>query len=487
MKGIYYIAFALVLTMNACSEFLVVEPDSQVSIVEQFSSKAGVYQAVNGMYYEFESLYTGKHIIYADLLGGNITFSPNEFDKILEVPTARGIDQIYEFRDLADDSDMQSVYKSAYALINACNLIIENVKGSAVLEANEIQQIKAEALACRAYTHYIVASLYAQNYTYTPGGSHHGIIYNTRTITAGVDFPARISLAESYTLMKEDLKLALSTFTEQQALDYGDPKSYFSPMTSASFFARIALQMNDWEGAYHYADTVIRYSGLKLMKDTMYLNEWVDSTASLSETIFELSTPKSSDGKPSASVAHDFYKYNNAQSYNDFVASGDLLDLYLANDIRREMFIEVLLPTSINGILTDRVYHFTQKFQAEKAMPATRLSEMFLIRAEAAARKDVPDLSLALISLNAIRHRAGLDPLTSYDNLLEEIFMERRRELAFENFLFFDLARYQKDVVRDKGCLSPVCNMSYPSDYYVLPIPENTVLLNEFMEQNHGY
>jgi hypothetical protein len=74
-----------------------------------------------------------------------------------------------------------------------------------------------------------------------------------------------------------------------------------------------------------------------------------------------------------------------------------------------------------------------------------------------------------------------------YDNLLEEIFLERRRELAFENFLLFDIARYHKDVERDKGCIASVCTMPYPSDYYVLPIPEKTVLLNEFMQQNDGY
>ncbi len=487
MKGKIYITLVLMITIFSCSEFLTVEPDKQISITEQFSTKEGVLQAVNGMYYEFEALYSSKFFIYAGLLGGNISFSPKKQDQFLEIPIAQNISQIYEFRDLADESDMESIYKSAYDLVNAANLIIEYVADNEALIAEEIQQVTAEALTCRAYVHYILAILYAQNYSYTPDASHPGVIYNTSTIISGVDFPVRLSMAETYLLMKDDLETAMEMFTENRALPYGEANTYFNSMTTASLFARVALQMNDWESAYRYADTVITYSGLKVMKDTMYLKEWEDPTASLSETIFELSTPKTSDGNPGSSVAQDHYRYNDVNNYNVYIASGDLLDLYAANDIRKEMFLEVLLPTSVNGIITDQVYNFTRKFQAEKAIPATRLSEMFLIRAEAAARKTVPDNSMALISLNKIRYRAGLDPLVTDENLLEEIFLERRRELAFENFLFFDLARYHKDIERDKGCLASVCSMTYPADHFVLPIPEKTVLLNENLQQNEGY
>lgn len=474
-------------SLLSCSKFLEVEPDKQISINEQFSTKEGILQAVNGMYYNFEDLYTGKLFLYGDLMGGNITFSPAEHDQILEVPPGRGVDRIYEFDDLADDSQMKGIYSSAYSLINSANLIIEHVAENTVLDANEIEQITAEALVCRAYTHYIVALLYAQNYSFTADASHLGIIYNTSTIIAGVDFPARFTMAESYLLIKDDFKTALKKFTATRALPYGPENTYFNPITTSSLFARVALQMNDWETALNYADTVINHSGLSLMSDAMYAIEWQDPLASLSETVFELSSPKSSEGETSASAAREFYIYNDVKNYNNFIASGDLLDQYSANDIRSEMFLEVLLPTSVNGISTDQVYNFTRKFQAEKAMPATRLSEMYLIRAEAAARKLNPDNTIALNSLNMIKTRAGLDPLETDINLLEEIFLERRRELAFENFMFYDLARYHKNVTREKGCLASVCTLPYPSNKFVLPFPENTVLLNENMQQNDGY
>jgi len=487
MKARSFISIILLGSLLSCSEFLVVEPDNQVSIKEQFSTTEGIFQAVNGMYYDFEKFYTGKFFIYADLVGGNISFPPAENDRILEIPTAEGIDQVYEFRDLADDSDMRGIYPAAYEIINAANLILENTMETNLLTADEKDQLTAEALACRAITHYLVALGYAQHFGYSTDGSHPGIVYNTRTITAGVDYPSRLSIAESYQLMLQDLEISLSLFTGTPILPFGPPESYFHAMGTAGFAARIALQMNDWDNAWRFADTVIQHSGLSIMKDTAYIDEWEHPDASLSETVMELSTPKNSDGEPSNSVAHEHYIYTDVDNYASYVASGDLLDLYAENDIRRGMFLEALIPTSVNGILENRVYYFTRKFQAEKAAPVVRLSEMFLIRAEAEARRDGGVLSTARIDLNRLRFRAGLDPLVTDENLLEEIFLERRRELAFENFLLFDLARFKKGINREQDCISNVCSLTYPSDYFILPIPERSILLNEFMKQNDGY
>ena len=51
--------------------------------------------------------------------------------------------------------------------------------------------------------------------------------------------------------------------------------------------------------------------------------------------------------------------------------------------------------------------------------------------------------SKALADLNDIRNRAGLEPLAglSGDALFDEIFTERRRELAFEALTYYDYVR----------------------------------------------
>ena len=487
MKKLKYIILISLIASSSCSEFLVQEPDKQVSITEQFSTKEGVDQTINGLYKSMESLISGKYFFYADLIAGNLSFTPNKTDYIIEVPPGISIEQVYNFQDIESESDYEATYTSCYSVINEANLIIEKTAELDFLSNEEKDQIKAEALSARALGHYLVSLLYAQNYNFTPDASHLGIVYNTRTLIAGIDYPSRLEMAATYQLMKTDLEEALDLFTQNQALDYGPAYSYFNTITTQALFARIALQMNEWQTAYDYADLVIKNSGIMLMEKDSLVPQWEKPEDPVSEIILEFSAPRTSDvGTVSSSVAAEYYSYTSGSIYNEFVASSDLLNLYETGDVRGQLFLQKLLKTSIEGIISEEVYYFTKKFQDQAGTSFIRLSEMYLIRAEALARIGTDDIS-ALSDLNVIRQRAGISALPDATDLLEEIFLERRRELTFEGHLLFDIARYKKDIVRGADCISSTCNLSYPSDFYILPIPASSVTLNENIKQNEGY
>ena len=355
------------------------------------------------------------------------------------------------------------------------------------IHPDKLKQIKAESLVTRAYVHYLIGLLYAQNMNYTSDGSHPGIVYCNRILVAGVDYPARETAAKTWELIQADLDDALLLFTSSSALGYGPDYSWFNKTNTKALYAKMALQMNDWQKAYDYADEVIATSGLMLTQKEELVSQWKDEVDPLSEVLLEFSAARDADGVIGSSVAGEFFNYVSATNYQEMVASGDLLTIYAENDIRKELFREVEIKTSVNNIEYMLPYYFTWKFQGEPGTLYLRLTEMYLIRAEALARTGTDDLDSALDDLNTIRERAGLGALDNTENLLEEIFLERRRELAFEGNLFFDIVRYQKDVERNEGCMSAVCNMSYPSDYFVLPIPEASVILNENMDQNDSY
>ena len=175
---------------------------------------------------------------------------------------------------------------------------------------------------------------------------------------------------------------------------------------------------------------------------------------------------------------------NNAE-FADYVASGDLISLYSADDIRSDMFRVIELPTRVNGILQNATYYFTKKFQDNPGTTYIRLSEMYLTRSEANARLNEEDL--ALQDLNILRERANLPGITEATTLLDEIFLERRRELAFEGHLLFDIMRYQRNIRRVEGCIGNACDLDYPSDFMILPIPFSSTGLNENIVQNDGY
>ena len=106
-----------------------------------------------------------------------------------------------------------------------------------------------------------------------------------------------------------------------------------------------------------------------------------------------------------------------------------------------------------------------------------RYADLLLIHAEAilAGGGSSSDAS-ALSSLNAVRNRAGLPSVSSFT--FNDLFLERRKELAFEGHRYSDLQRY-----------GLVGNL-FPSNeqFRVLwPIPLQEIEVNSSLEQNPGY
>ncbi len=468
-------------TFFSCDDFLNQEPDQQISINEQLSTTNGVLEALVGIYRDIEAIQSDVRLLYADVQGGNLTFTPGVSNKIISVPTV--IENSYSFNDFEQESDYENYYAAFYEIINQANVILDRFDTYTFLSVDEKTQLQAELLVCRAFAHYQISLLYAQNYNFTSVASHLGIVYNTQPLEIGVDFPARKTMKETYKLLQSDLDTALSLFTNTSFFSVPN-YALFNKITTKALYARIALQMNDWEKAFNLSDEVIRTSGITLTSKENYVSEWEKEEVPISEVILEFSSPRDSDGSVSSSVS-EYFKYESNINYGKFVASEDLLDLYENNDLRFNLFITENLTTNITGLEMSLPYYFTKKFQDDAGTMCIRLSEIYLIRAESNAR--INKESDALVDLNTIRERANLTALTNTINILEEIFLERRRELAFESHLFFDIARYKKKLVRNKGCLASVCNLNYPSSFFILPIPDSSIDLNENIQQNEGY
>ncbi len=466
---------------TGCSDFLEQEPDLQVSFNEQLSTREGVLEAYSGIYRDIEAILSSKFAVYADALGGNITFTPSVTQGTISVPEQ--IERVYNFNAIPEDLNFEDYYEDFYSIINQVNLILNRFSEFSFFSDTELNQLQAELLTIRAFAHYQVAIVFAQNYGFTADASHLGIVYSTTVLIAGEDFPERETMASTYSFIKVDLDDALALYNSTQLLS-GPSYSYFNALTTSALYARIALQMNDWETARDFANTVITTSGINLTLKENYIIEWEAEELPITEIILEFSAPRTSEGDVSSSISA-FFIYNSSTNYADYSASGDVLNLYSTEDIRSNMFIQEGLNTSINGVESLQDYFFTKKFQGSAGTTFIRLSELYLIRAEANAKLNA--LGSALQDLNTIRERANLEALLTQDNLLDQIFLERRRELAFEGHLLFDIARYKKDIERNAGCIATVCDLNFPSNFYILPIPESSVLLNQNMQQNEGY
>ena len=127
-----------------------------------------------------------------------------------------------------------------------------------------------------------------------------------------------------------------------------------------------------------------------------------------------------------------------------------------------------------------------------------RLSEIFLIRAEANARKAAPDFAAAAADVNAIRNARFDLPqttgtYTSLNEAITDIKAERRLELCFEGSRFVDIKRYRsilnQGIERDAGdCAGGIpCSLPVSSEKFTFPIPQAEINANPNMTQNSGY
>ncbi len=140
-------------------------------------------------------------------------------------------------------------------------------------------------------------------------------------------------------------------------------------------------------------------------------------------------------------------------------------------DLRRAITIDTALMASPK---------FPQTGGPDHDWIELRLADVILLYAE--ALNENGDSDGALVQLNKIRSRAGLDEAkaSSQSELRDAIAKERRLELAFEGQRWFDLVRTRK--------VDEEMDQSIDVKYHLFPVPESEILAsNGVITQNDGY
>lgn len=470
MKKIILLSISI-FSLLSCGDFLRTEPVEKISINEQLSTKQGVLESLNGAYYQLRSTYFSEpNFVYGDLLAGNLKFTPQNSGAVTQ---DNSVNLIYNFEDQITASNLSYFYGDMYQIINNVNLILQYTDLLSDATAAEIKEIKAEALALRAFVHFQLYKYYSQNYTYTTDASHLGIVYNTQPLKAGVDYPKRKTAAEVFMLLENDIEQSLILFQPNHAIPAGQKKNFMSSEATKLLGAEIALWKNDWQKAYNYADDLVNTTSLTLTPASDIATQWA-----VSESIFEIAD-NSTGEFPAGSV----YNYVSSASKSSYNASTDIYNLFVPNDNRRSLLETRNLKTGTSSGAPNLPYYFTKKYKLQTGSLIYRLSLAYFIRAESAIH--IGNVQQALSDINMIRNRAGISSLTSVS--LDILLEEKRREFVFENQYFFDLMRNHKNIIRNNGCISTNCNPTYPNNKFVVPIPQGTITINSNMQQNPGY
>lgn len=449
MKKIYlkYSAYAmlLMLAFSACQDQLDLEPAQQISDELALDSDGNVKAVLVGAYDELgeNDLLGGNTLRNAELLGGD--------GEIRWVGTFEGPGDIFNKAMIAGNSDAQEVWLEAYQTINIANNVLSALD---VVNADDRAAVEGEALFIRALLYFELVRFYALPYEAGQQNTQPGVpLVLTPTKVLGVDNQvSRNTVEEVYNQVIGDLTKAAAQLPE-------DNDWRASSGAATALLARVYLQQGDYAKARDAASTVIESGNYILLKN--YADVFNRDNNS-SETIFAMQVT-TQDGVNSMNTFFATPQYGGRDG--DIEILPGHLALYDPADERLALFYEDNGGVTYSGKWTNQFGN----------VGVIRLAEMYLIRAEANQRLGTAVGATPLEDYNRIHTRAGLPAATSVT--LEEILLERRRELAHEGFKIHDMRRTK----------TSVGDLPYNSPKLVFPIPAREISANPNLTQNPGY
>lgn len=468
MKRIYDIIAASVLMISAAScSFLEVEKIGKSDIETYFSEVSALEPAMNGIYSLMFSFYDRYFLPYTEVASDEVALSASSGDIWVD------------YHNFATTSDYETsalgyMWKGGYEIINNTNQVIywaPRLKGKYPHDHALIDNVTAAALFVRALMHFDLCRVYGQNYTYTPDASHLGIAIRDR-IPSLSETISRSSVKKVYQQITDDLELALKTY-DNCTYDAFRP----GPLACKALLARVYLYMGKWSLAEQYASEVIDSKSLTPADE--YMAMFCDPDELGEEAIYRLN-----GYEQTTSLNAMFY-------YQAPVArpTGTLMGLFDDQDIRKNMFSYSYDGKDYESVMLK--YTCTKEVESETQryynLPLLRLSEMYLIRAEAYCRLNESgkaEADLKELVARATGKDAASVTLDATKSIDELVSIERQKELCFEGHRFFDIARRHEDIVREAGTTSSVRKLEYPDNRFVLQIPYVEIDANDMMQQN---
>ena len=401
--------------------------------------------------------------------GREITLAPDVLaDNTAQHPITSGR---YDGQAVNSQGSHITFWNTAYLTINEANYVIEGAENTEGVAQAVRDRLKGEALFQRGYIYFDLARTYGYEPGREVGGHTQSAIIRTnptRDVT-DADLRSRSSNVEVYSRAQQDLEDALDL------LSGNDRGVYFANYAAANaLLARLHLYLENWDEAITYADEAIAASGLDLVDSESDFQANTFNQVPNPESIMELSIDPVEESLGSNT---GLCPYTNPQHWFDVIPSQNLLDTYDPDDYRNNWF----------AVANDG-NPYTLKWDCSTGpfddnVPLIRLPEMYLIKAEAHAELD--QLVLALDALEEVQTARGLTPFvsTDQDEIIDEVMVERRRELNFEGHRWYDLKRRAMDVPKQDGA-----QMVPYDDFRILSVlPQSEVDNNPNLEQNPGY
>ena len=303
-------------------------------------------------------------------------------------------------------------WRSYYHAIYIANYIIEHQEEITDASAKTINQLVGEAYMMRAYCHFLLVNLYAEPYTHCTPATTRGV---PMMLEADVNaIPGSSSVETIYQQVLSDIAEAEQRLNVTK---WDEGENYrFNTISAQALRARTYLYMGRWQEALTAAKAVIAAHGD--LEDLNVSSALLPDSYQSAENI----------------VALEQFSSNLSTVINQ--PSNDFISLYRTGDQRKSKYFKRATSTTWTLLKSDGYCSF-------------RSAEAYLTAAEAAAQLNDLTRAIDLLKpllqkrLNATAYQEALDLMApmNQSQLLQEIYDERARELAFEGHRWYDLRR----------------------------------------------
>ena len=479
------------LFISSCSKnYLTRTPYNALALPTAIQSESDLLVANTGMYSALRNtdLYGRTLAVKGDLMADNSFVTTANSGRYIPMNS-------YAFTNA--DAYAGGIWSNAYIAIKYANTIINTTLPATT---TNISQYIGEAYAVRALMHFELVRNYGHPYTAAPDDP--GVPIDTVFNAAAL--PARNTVKEVYTQVISDLKKAYSLLTVYRGT------AYFSKYAARALEARVYQNMGDWPDALTASLDVINNSGWSMLGSTAYVSPsgsvgtaasnstyspggyWASPAVQASgknETLFEVASDLANNN---GFDQIGFIYLQLGGGYGDLMGTDDLYDLYAATDVRKGLYVRAPAGyRSGQGGNINLNYKYSNAAGSgdKDDTKVLRLSDIILIAAE--AYYNASDFTNANIYLNKVAQKRDPSFAGWADTgapVLEDILVERRKELAFEGSRFWDLVRLQRSWTK-VGNQSPLVTIAVTpaNQALILPIPVAERNANPKIEQNPGY
>ena len=476
----------------SCSDFLNLRPEGTTPAEGiDYSNPDNVFKPVSAAYASLRSgnAHSFPYICMFEITSDNADKGSSPEDN----PSAQAFD---DFTLDPSNYILNDLWSGYYDIVSAANNAISQMPlfRESIQNAEtrvEIDRCEAESRVIRAYAYFNLVRAFGR------------VPLVDEVLTAEELASLRQSDPEQiYDFISDDLDYAISVLPVSYPSDYaGRITSY----TAMAIKAKAMMYAGNWNQVASLADQIIlsgRYGLLADFREVFSLDG-----ENSKESLFEIQS--STLGNVTGSAPYMEYAYvqgprgnspANIQGWGFCTPSDDLISFFNARGevVRPATTLlyrgtttpecDKILPTCTNPVYNGKCYMPSyynnwsyNGYGFDYNVRILRYSDVLLMYAEALLNgAPVGSCGLsALDAVNLVRERAEIPLLSALS--LEDVWDERRAELALEEDRFFDLIRTGQatQVLAGKGYVDGKNNL--------FPIPANQRQLNPELEQNPGY